>query len=158
MRDCFDCFCAFRRRNFSNRTVRQTGRDILAAAFAASDGSTGRRHCRKKCVRAALRPICCRRSYAAFNTVGNQSVGVLLKGRFTTNRICAKNSIYMDVTRTRNNNRVISPGDVCRLACCHSVKLCVLAARALRLQQTLLRHVVMTRYNTIPNRSTIFSK
>ena len=61
----------------------------------------------------------------------NLSVGVTLNVRFTTNGMCAKNNTHIYVART-SNNRVIM---ISTVACCHSVKLCALAARAFRSQQ-----------------------
>ena len=66
----------------------------------------------------------------------NLSVGVALNARLTTNGMCAKNNTNIFVARPSNKEwarRVISI-----VACCHSVKLCALTARAFRSQQYLI--------------------
>jgi len=63
----------------------------------------------------------------------NLSVGVALNAPFTTNGMCAKsNMIHMSCGQAiiKWSRRVIS-----MVACCHSVKLCALAARAFLSQQ-----------------------
>jgi len=61
----------------------------------------------------------------------NLSVSFALNVRFTTIGMCAKNNTPIHMARI-SNSRVIM---ACDLSCCHSVKLCALAARAFRSQQ-----------------------
>jgi len=61
------------------------------------------------------------------------SVSVALNVRFTTNGMCAKNYTHIYVARTSKLEWLWRM--IYIVACCHSVKLCALAARAFRLQQ-----------------------
>ena len=91
-------------------------------------GREGRARCRLhtkkvRSVRFAVKRCCC-----------NLSVGIALYVRFTTNRMCAKNNTHIYMWR----EQVIIEWSwhvISIVACCRSVKLSALAARAFRSQQ-----------------------
>ena len=72
----------------------------------------------------------------------NLPVCVAFSVQFTTSGMCARNNTHIYVART-NSNRVIS-FVISIFACCHSVKLCALAARIYRLQHYLMLRAVGT--------------